>query len=54
MVLRSLGGSRAQCNRGLLVCPLGIVLTLMEPGCTPQGTTQCGGGQDRSRERSPA
>ena len=34
MVLRSLGGSQAQCSRGPLICPLGIVLPLMEPGPT--------------------
>jgi hypothetical protein len=43
MVLRSLGGSQAQCSRGLLVCPLGIVLPLMELGHTLQGTPQRAG-----------
>jgi hypothetical protein len=43
MVLRSLGGSQAQCSRGLLICPLGIVLPLMELGHTLQGTPQRAG-----------
>jgi hypothetical protein len=40
MVLCSLIGSQAQCSRGPLVCPLGIVLPLMEPGRTLQGMPQ--------------